>query len=136
MFSFGTRTVGFTFRTRFRAVCVILFFLSMPTLECRAMDRDVRTVLTVGLYGIAAGTLLGALAFPATQDVKSIFLGSSVGLYLGLIVGSYHVHHRNDPQNPLVGSTMSPYLGTFQGAMPKDLRTEFKLSYVQTIAEF
>ncbi len=121
------------------ALCA-LFFILAPWVQPHgrveaAMSRDVRTVLTVGLYGIAAGSLLGALALPATQDVKSIFIGSSVGLYLGLIIGIYHVNHRDDPQNPLNarGGHQSLYS---QSAIPIDIKREIKIGYTQTVLEF
>src|SRR4051812_22684120 len=63
----------------------------------KAMDRDVQTVLTTSLYGMAVGTGLGLVSYPFAQSSRAIFIGTVVGLYLGAIVGIYHVSHRDDP---------------------------------------
>ncbi len=50
-----------------------------------AIDRDVRSVIIAGGYGILGGTVLGAASYPLTRDLRSVFLGTSIGLYLGII---------------------------------------------------
>jgi hypothetical protein len=67
----------------------------------RAMDKDVRSVLVGGGYGLLGGTLLGLASYPLTRDARSVWIGSSVGLYLGLVVGIYYAIDRNNPENPL-----------------------------------
>lgn len=67
----------------------------------RAVDPDVRTVLTTGLYGILGGTVLGLVSAPFTGTPRSVFIGTSIGLYLGAAVGVFHVMNRYDPENPL-----------------------------------
>ncbi len=67
-----------------------------------AMQRDVKAVLQISALGAAAGTVIGLVSYPLTQDFKTTFAGSSVGLYLGIIIGIYHVTSRTDPQNPIV----------------------------------
>lgn len=62
-----------------------------------ALDRDVRRVLVAGGYGMAAGTVLGALSVPFTQNVRTMFVGTSLGLYLGLVVGVYYVLDQDNP---------------------------------------
>src|SRR3954466_11452280 len=66
-----------------------------------ALDRNVRSVLVGGGYGLLGGTLVGLLSYPLTRDARSIFIGSSVGLYLGIIVGVYNASERDNPDNPL-----------------------------------
>lgn len=67
----------------------------------RAVDRDVRAVLTTSAYGVAGGTLLGLASLPLHRSGRSVFMGTSLGLYLGAIVGFYFIGHRDDRGNPL-----------------------------------
>ena len=64
-----------------------------------AIDRDLRSVLVGGGYGLLGGTLVGLVSYPLTRDARSIFIGSSVGLYLGLVVGAYNAIDRDSPGN-------------------------------------
>lgn len=66
-----------------------------------SMDRDVRTVLTAGIYGTGAGTILGMATLPFAQKVRGVFIGSSIGMYLGIATGIYIVTNRNNPDNPI-----------------------------------
>src|SRR3954470_6605564 len=66
-----------------------------------AIDRDLRSVLIGGGYGLLGGTVLGLASWPLTRDTRSIFIGSSVGLYLGIAVGIYYALERDNPENPL-----------------------------------
>lgn len=66
-----------------------------------ALDRDAKSVLTGGAYGLLGGTVIGVLSYPLTRDARSIFIGSSVGLYLGIVVGAYNAIDRDNPDNPL-----------------------------------
>ena len=66
-----------------------------------AIDRDVKSVLVGGGYGLLGGTVIGLLSYPLTRDSRSIFIGSSVGLYLGIVVGAYNAIDRDNPSNPL-----------------------------------
>lgn len=66
-----------------------------------AMSRDVKSLLKYSGIGLGAGTLVGLVTLPLTQNVNGIWIGSSVGLSLGLIVAIYQIYNRNDPQNPL-----------------------------------
>jgi hypothetical protein len=66
-----------------------------------ALDRDTRSVLVAGGYGLLGGTVLGLASYPLTRDPRSIFIGSAVGLYLGILVGIYYDIERDNPQNPL-----------------------------------
>lgn len=79
------------------AAC-LSFACSKPAL---AIDRDVRSVIVAGGYGILGGTILGLASYPLTRDGRSVFIGSSVGLYLGIIAGIYYVMDRDNPENPL-----------------------------------
>ena len=78
-----------------------LLSIAWPATGAQAMSRDVKDVLTLGLYGIVAGTALGLATLPLAKSSRAIFIGSSVGLYLGLATGFYHITHRDDPGNPL-----------------------------------
>ena len=88
-------------KARLAAFSVVLLISSMAPAPARAMDRDLRDVLVIGLYGAVAGTVLGLVSFPLTGQAKSIFIGSSAGLYLGLVAGVYYISYRDDPTNPL-----------------------------------
>lgn len=80
---------------------VVALSIALPAPSAQALDRDSRTVLKAGTYGILAGTAVGLLTWPVSQTNRSVFIGSSMGLYLGLAVGIYHITHRDDPSNPL-----------------------------------
>ncbi len=67
----------------------------------RAIDPDVNTVFTTGLYGVLGGTVLGLASYPFTGTPRSVFIGASIGMYLGAAVGIFHVMNRYDPENPL-----------------------------------
>jgi hypothetical protein len=67
----------------------------------QAMDRDVRSVLVAGGYGLVTGTVLGLATTPFSHNPRTIFVGSSVGLYMGLALGIYYVVNRDSPDNPL-----------------------------------
>lgn len=112
--------------------------------EALALDRDVKTVLIAGGYGLAGGTIVGLATLPIHQDVKGIFVGSSIGLYVGVVVGIFHVFNRKDPQNPLSEKTAFaplnihepprliaavPYRpeGVWPGAEPPELKLALKL---------
>lgn len=69
--------------------------------RAQALERDSRTMLKAGGYGLLAGTAVGLLTWPVSKTSRSVFIGSSIGLYLGLAVGIYHITHRDDPSNPL-----------------------------------
>ncbi len=84
-------------RTTFlRVLAVVLLGVAGATPSAHAMSRDVRAVLVAGAYGLAGGTALGLVSFPATQSPRSIFIGTSVGLYLGLAAGIVYVLQRQE----------------------------------------
>lgn len=93
--------MGFERQFRFFSLLMTLNAAFLYTKPTYAMDRDVRTVLVAAAYGLMAGTALGIVSLPLTQDSRGIFLGSSMGLYLGTAVGFYHVGSREDAENPL-----------------------------------
>src|SRR5262249_45717932 len=66
----------------------------------RAMSRDVGSVLKKGAYGLAAGTVAGALSLPATHSANSVAIGAAVGLYAGIAVGMYGVLNHDDGGDP------------------------------------
>lgn len=106
-------------RSRTAATLVLVFALAFGPAAPRAaaMDRDVRTVLVAGEYGLLGGTLLGLATVPFNQDSRAIFIGSSVGLYLGLAVGLYYVFQR-ESANALVRSGSSSGPASLLGAAP------------------
>jgi hypothetical protein len=59
--------------------------------QAEAMSRDARTLIVMGGYGLAGGTLLGLAAYPATGQLRYVFVGSSVGLYLGVAAAVYFI---------------------------------------------
>lgn len=65
--------------------------------RAEAMDRDLRSVLVAGGYGMVAGTVAGALTLPITQNARTMFVGTSLGLYLGIVVGIYYVLDKDNP---------------------------------------
>src|SRR3954469_16001642 len=87
-------------RGKFFAAFFLLFASVLPR-PVMALDRDVRSVLVGGGYGLLGGTLVGLVSYPLTRDARSIFIGSSVGLYLGIMVGAYNAIDRGNPDNPL-----------------------------------
>jgi hypothetical protein len=74
--------------------------LAVPR-QVMALDRDAKSVITGGAYGLLGGTVVGLLSYPLTRDARSIAIGSSVGLYLGIVVGAYNAIDRDSPGNPL-----------------------------------
>lgn len=90
-------------KNRALTIALILGWIAAvaPVKSSYAMDRDVRSVLTISAYGLVGGTAIGLLTYPMTHSSRSIFIGSSVGLYLGIAVGLYYISHRDDPENPL-----------------------------------
>ncbi|OFZ52403.1 MAG: hypothetical protein A2428_12690 [Bdellovibrionales bacterium RIFOXYC1_FULL_54_43] len=105
-----------------RRAFVISLVLANVVLPVRAgaMDRDVRSVLIAGGYGILGGTVLGIAAFPFTRDGRSIAVGTSIGLYLGIAAGFYYISHREELADSLRGERrddVSLY-STFDPGMP------------------
>lgn len=87
-------------RERIRVLLIVCsFFLAAP--PAHGWNSDQRAVMTGGLYGAIAGTLVGLITLPVSQSGRNVFVGTSVGLYLGMVAGLYHIHHRDDPSNPL-----------------------------------
>ncbi len=89
-----------------------------------ALDKNIQRVLILGGYGLAAGTLVGAITIPLTQDVRSMFIGSSVGMYLGAVVGIFYVFTRTDKDNPILYDQKllpSPYAAFKPGDMLIDV---------------
>jgi hypothetical protein len=83
-------------------ICALLLALATAVPRpALALDRDFKSVLVGGGYGLLGGTVLGLASYPLTRDARSIFIGSAVGLYLGIIVGIYNVVDRDNPENPL-----------------------------------
>ena len=74
--------------------------MSLMPVHAQAMDRDVKSVIVAGEYGLVGGTILGLATVPFSQNIRTIFIGSSAGLYLGIAVGFYYITHRDDPDNP------------------------------------
>lgn len=68
--------------------------------QVHAIDRDTRSVIVAGVYGIGLGTAAGLASYPIHKSGRAIFMGTSIGLYLGIAAGIYHVTHRYDPGNP------------------------------------
>jgi len=83
------------------ALLVAGLSVSVATKPAYAMDRDVKTVIKYGGYGILVGTGVGLITWPFTQDLRAVFMGTSIGLYLGIAIGIYQVFNRENPQNPL-----------------------------------
>jgi hypothetical protein len=83
------------------ALLALAVLASAPPRPAAAMDRDVRSVLVGGGYGLLGGAVLGLVAYPITQNPRSIAVGTSIGLYLGLALGFYYVWERDNPENPL-----------------------------------
>ncbi|HLE00907.1 MAG TPA: hypothetical protein VJB59_11640 [Bdellovibrionota bacterium] len=83
-------------------VSLVLANALLPV-QARAIDRDVRSVLVAGGYGILGGTVLGLAAFPFTRDGRSIAVGTSIGLYLGIAAGFYYISHREELGDSLRG---------------------------------
>ncbi len=87
--------------------------------RAQAMDRDLRSILVGGGYGLLGGTALGLASYPLTRDTRSIWIGSSVGLYLGLVIGIYNAISREDPGNPLHVEADKPKESGLQSEMEK-----------------
>src|SRR5579885_1112657 len=87
------------------SVLALAFLVPRPA---GAIDRDLRSVLVGGGYGLLGGTALGLASYPLTRDARSIWIGSSVGLYLGIVIGVYNAIARDDPGNPLRGEADRP----------------------------
>ncbi len=84
-------------------VCVFLLLGSaVASKKANALDRDVRAVMLISVYGMAGGTALGLISLPSHQSLRGVFMGTSVGLYVGILIGLYFIHNRDDPQNPLL----------------------------------
>ena len=86
---------------RITIICLLtLAILSAPA-RALTLNKDVKVVLTTGIYGLAVGTAAGLVSYPISKSPRTVFIGSSVGLYLGIAVGIYHIFNRDDPGNPL-----------------------------------
>jgi hypothetical protein len=64
-----------------------------------ATDPMIRSMIVGGLYGLVAGTVLGAAATPLARNIRALPIGSSVGLYLGIVVGAFYYTSQQDPIN-------------------------------------
>src|SRR5579885_2654351 len=80
------------------SVLALAFLVPRPA---GAIDRDMKSILVGGGYGLLGGTALGLASYPLTRDPRSIWIGTSVGLYLGILIGVYNAISRDDPGNPL-----------------------------------
>ncbi len=81
------------------ALVVLSLFCASPRAE--ALGRTPRTLLVTAFWGLAAGTIAGAITYPFHHSLKGVFVGSAVGLYTGLAVGTYYVLDHDNPGNPL-----------------------------------
>jgi len=102
----------------FRVSCLVLGLVltsGSVSQSARALDRDLKDVINVSLFGLTIGTGVGLLAWPLAGKLRAIPIGSSIGLYLGIVAGIYHIQNRRNPENPLThpASHAVPPEGTF-----------------------
>jgi hypothetical protein len=86
--------------SRSATIGLILTALSATALvpaRAWALDREVKSVLVAGGYGMVLGTMAGALSVPFTRNARTMFVGTSLGLYLGLVIGIYYVLDKDNP---------------------------------------
>lgn len=89
------------FQLRTVAAALMLFLsVSIAPRQAGALDKDIKAVLLIGAYGMAAGTVLGLASYPFTKNPRSVFIGTSVGLYMGIGVGFYYLWDKHNPDSP------------------------------------
>ena len=74
--------IVFVNRRRILLLVLLSFTLSsaISSTSARAMDRDVRAILTTSEYGLLGGVVLGLASYPFTKKPRGIAIGASVGL--------------------------------------------------------